>query len=126
MYESPFQSYPLLRSRPAVYPSEVVQDSASTDPMSEVQAMGSLVSPSTTLPSRSFPSASVQTNSLATYITPDLRPLKLAVASRALDPSKVICQYEIPGGGVCRDEGCQDIHPSRLQAVDGGLLPTGE
>jgi hypothetical protein len=30
-----------------------------------------------------------------------------------LDPSKQICQYELPGGGICRDEGCQDVHLSR-------------
>jgi len=30
----------------------------------------------------------------------------------------LICQYEIPGGGVCRDSGCRDVH---LSAGRGGL-----
>ncbi|SJL07562.1 uncharacterized protein ARMOST_10912 [Armillaria ostoyae] len=61
---------------------------------------------------------------------PDLRPLKTVTATKLLDPSKRICQYEIPGGGICRDVGCDDVHPSRLsnqqsspgQSVD----PSGE
>jgi len=58
---------------------------------------------------------------------PDLRPLKLATASRLLDPSKRICQYEVPGGGVCRDEGCEDVHLSRIagQGGRGGAEPSG-
>ncbi|GLB38373.1 hypothetical protein LshimejAT787_0502380 [Lyophyllum shimeji] len=57
---------------------------------------------------------------------PDLRPLKLATASRLLDPSKRICQYEVPGGGVCRDENCEDAHLSRIAGHGGrgGAEPT--
>jgi len=59
---------------------------------------------------------------------PDLRPLKLATASRLLDPSKRICQYEVPGGGVCRDEGCEDVHLSRIagQGGRGGAEPSDQ
>ncbi|KAF7365120.1 MADS-box transcription factor [Mycena venus] len=32
----------------------------------------------------------------------------------ALDPVKRICQYEVPGGGVCRDAGCEDVHLNRV------------
>ncbi|KIY46728.1 hypothetical protein FISHEDRAFT_75338 [Fistulina hepatica ATCC 64428] len=45
-----------------------------------------------------------------TSTIPDLRPLQLATASKLLDPSKRICQYEIPGGGICRDQSCEDLH----------------
>lgn len=31
-----------------------------------------------------------------------------------LDPGKRVCQYEVPGPGECRDEGCVDIHLRRL------------
>ena len=41
---------------------------------------------------------------------PDLQPLKRAASAKALDPSKRICQYELPGGGVCHDAGCEDVH----------------
>jgi hypothetical protein len=44
---------------------------------------------------------------------PDLRPLKLACKMKGLDPDKRVCQYEVPGGGVCRDAGCEDYHLSR-------------
>ncbi|KAJ7025330.1 hypothetical protein C8F04DRAFT_1269221 [Mycena alexandri] len=43
---------------------------------------------------------------------PNLLPLKLATCS-ALDPGKRVCQYEVPGGGVCRDGRCEDVHLSR-------------
>lgn len=52
----------------------------------------------------------------------DLRELKLAHAMHLLtDPTRPICQYEIPGGGECRDRECQDVHPSRMQ----GSEPSG-
>ena len=44
----------------------------------------------------------------------DLGPLKLATAIKQLDPSKRICQYEVPGGGVCKDASCDDIHLNTL------------
>ncbi|KAI0926748.1 hypothetical protein AcV5_007455 [Taiwanofungus camphoratus] len=34
------------------------------------------------------------------------------------DPSTRICQYEVPGGGECRDRDCQDVHLSRLHSVE--------
>ncbi|KAG5652882.1 hypothetical protein H0H81_003245 [Sphagnurus paluster] len=45
-----------------------------------------------------------------------------------LDPLKRICQFEVPGGGVCRDEGCEDMHLSRLAGPDGrsSAQPTDE
>ncbi|EPS94746.1 hypothetical protein FOMPIDRAFT_1026096 [Fomitopsis schrenkii] len=44
----------------------------------------------------------------------DLRDLKTAHAKNLLtDPSRPICQYEVPGGGECRDTECECIHLSR-------------
>lgn len=45
----------------------------------------------------------------------DLQSLKLATAMRSIDPSRQLCRYEVPGGGVCHDDGCNDVHISRLQ-----------
>ncbi|KAJ7761580.1 hypothetical protein DFH07DRAFT_421926 [Mycena maculata] len=63
----------------------------------------------TSLPSFSSSSSTYNT----VFPLPNLKPLELATCS-ALDPGKRICQYEVPGGGVCRDAGCEDVHLSRL------------
>jgi hypothetical protein len=55
--------------------------------------------------------------------SPNLNPLKVATAVKALDPSKRVCQYEVPGGGICRDPGCEDVHLSRV--LDGVMEPSG-
>jgi len=51
---------------------------------------------------------------------PDLKLLKLATAAKRLDPLKRVCQYEIPGGGACRDEKCEDVHLGRFMDSIGG------
>ncbi len=51
----------------------------------------------------------------------DLKPLQAITLYKWLDsPSKFLCQYEVPGG-ECRDSTCEDVHPSRVGAVE----PTG-
>lgn len=45
----------------------------------------------------------------------NLEALKSAAIGKVLHPFKRICRYEVPGGGTCRDEGCDDVHLSRLQ-----------
>lgn len=74
----------------------------------------------------SVDSSASASSSLASI--PDLQPLKRAASVKALDPSKRICQYELPGGGVCRDAGCEDVHLRRSDlnrtGVD-GVEPTG-
>lgn len=89
-YDSPFRSYPLLRSR-----SRVVSD---------LETVTYLTS--------SRPS----TEDLKMHV-PDLRPLRVAVLLREVggDPEKRLCQYEIPGGGICRDKTCSDLHIGDLQ-----------
>jgi len=49
---------------------------------------------------------------------PDLRALWLATNIKLLDPSKTVCQYEVPGGGECRDESCDDVHLGRIVGSD--------
>jgi hypothetical protein len=51
---------------------------------------------------------------LVLFPPPSLKALKLATAANLLDPTKRICQYEIPGGGVCRNDECEDVHLSRI------------
>ncbi|KAF7985557.1 hypothetical protein HWV62_3817 [Athelia sp. TMB] len=90
-------------------PSALDHPGASTSSIfsSSLSSLGSSASLSS---SSSFASTS--------YTVPDLAPLKKSTSFKALDPSKQICQYELPGGGVCRDAGCEDIHLSRVADVD--------
>ncbi|KAF5360367.1 hypothetical protein D9756_004913 [Leucocoprinus leucothites] len=53
-------------------------------------------------------------------VVPDLGPLKVATVMNSLDTSRQLCRYEIPGGGVCRDEGCTNVHISRILAEADG------
>jgi len=51
--------------------------------------------------------------------TPNLQNLKMQTAARRMtDKSSEnarICQFEVPGGGECRDTTCGDLHLSQLQ-----------
>ena len=47
----------------------------------------------------------------------DLKPLKqVAVLKYLSDPQGRVCQYDM--GGECRDKDCENIHLSRLSAVE--------
>ncbi|KAI0632427.1 hypothetical protein C8Q77DRAFT_1125678 [Trametes polyzona] len=49
----------------------------------------------------------------------DLGPLKeMAVQKYLSSGSGRICQYEVPGGGECRDKNCEDVHLSRISLVE--------
>ena len=49
----------------------------------------------------------------------DLKPLKQAAVMKYLsDNTRQVCQYALPGGGECRDKSCENIHLSRLSAVE--------
>lgn len=82
--------------------------------------------PTHTLSSLSHISSSSSSSSIP---IPNLKPLRLATASKLLDPLKQVCRYEVPGGGVCRDEGCEDVHLSRIFGFRGasgtGAEPSG-
>jgi len=56
--------------------------------------------------------------------TPNLQNLKMQTAARRMtDKSSEnvrICQFEVPGGGECRDTTCGDLHLSQLQVEPNG------
>jgi len=131
-YNSPFKFYPLLylRSQPgrnsnsslrtSSSPSSLVSSSNSPTSL-RASSFGCLSSPS--LPcSFQFALAS------AYSIFPNLKLLRLATVSKLLDPLRPICQYEIPGGGICRDAGCADVHLNLLTGHDGngGVEPSDQ
>ena len=55
---------------------------------------------------------------------PDLKGLRMQAAARCMTnydlESTRICQFELPGGGECRDTACGDMHLSVLQAEPNG------
>lgn len=55
---------------------------------------------------------------------PNLESLRVLAAARRMTDSGLengrICQFEVPGGGECRDEACGDIHLSLLQVEPHG------
>jgi hypothetical protein len=104
-YISPLRFYPLLVSE-----SDGTSLAGSASSLETASFIGS--------------SLSVETLPSSRLLTPDLKQLRLATISKSLDPLKRVCKYEVPGGGVCRDEGCEDVHLSRLVA-DQEAEPTG-
>lgn len=109
IYDSLFKSFPFLRSR-----------SHQMLPASDRQQTSSSAFSSTLIPSlaSSTLTAPYPLHASTSSILLGLKHLKTAIIFQTLDPSKQICQYELPGGGVCRDAGCQDMHLSRI--ADGG------
>ncbi|TFK40858.1 hypothetical protein BDQ12DRAFT_680167 [Crucibulum laeve] len=145
-YASPFELYPFLRYRSRPMSSDRLATNSQASPSTSTSVIPSTTLVSSTaqssLPS-TFPAASIYPSSLSTpsftsqsssssssVPIPDLRPLKLATSSRMLDPSKRICQYEVPGGGVCRDDHCEDLHLNRIMGsgtdVGSGVEPSDE
>ena len=108
-YVSPFDHYPLLRSHSSPY------FTSHSFPTSSI-----------TSDFRSFPTPIASLTPIGPSFVPDLKPLRLAVLSKRLDPSQRLCHFE-SGGGTCRDDKCEDLHLSKLEgATASGLLePTG-
>ena len=114
-YHSIFELYPLLRGH---------SRSMSSDPdfpshLSSHSSLHMYPSTRTSLSSSSSVLAEPSSYFLSSYSLPELNleALKSAAISKVLHPFKRICRYEVPGGGTCRDEGCDDVHLSRLQGV---------
>ncbi|KAJ7695645.1 hypothetical protein B0H17DRAFT_1054978 [Mycena rosella] len=91
--------------------------SSQSSSLSSFPSSSSILSASSSISSLpSFSSSSSTYHSV--FPLPDLRPLKLTTCS-ALDPAKTICRFEVPGGGVCRDAGCKDLHLQRVGRESG-------
>jgi len=54
----------------------------------------------------------------------NLRRLRLQAAARRMTDNNLenvrICQFEVPGGGECRDSACDDMHLSQLEVEPNG------
>ncbi|KAF8177009.1 hypothetical protein BJ912DRAFT_692975 [Pholiota molesta] len=123
VYRSPFDSYPCLRDHPHRMLSDPFSISHDLSAVSSQPIQSSMLSDSRF----SYTKPSISPYSSTDLHLPDLRPLKLASTVRLFDPLKRICQYEIPGGGTCRDEHCEDIHLNRLESMNplGMVEPSG-
>ena len=55
---------------------------------------------------------------------PNLESLRVLATARRMTDNGLengrICQFEVPGGGECRDEACGDVHLSQLQVEPHG------
>jgi hypothetical protein len=55
---------------------------------------------------------------------PNLKRLKMQAAARRITDNSLenvrICQFEVPGGGECRDTACADVHLSQLEVEPKG------
>lgn len=106
IYQSPLQSYPFSRWHLQL-----------TDPsdFSNASMTGSSEGLSVLTPSGSFSSNSASGSGPVDSRDANrpgdlLRSLKMITLFKSIDPDRRICQFEIPGGGVCRDDMCEDLH----------------
>ncbi|KAJ3987937.1 hypothetical protein F5890DRAFT_1494893 [Lentinula detonsa] len=113
-YISIFDSYPLLRIRPR----PIFEREDGTIAMDHFSS--SLSGPYSHY--ISYPSLSSFSSSASSFVSllSALHPLRLATVSQLLDPYKRICQFEVPGGGFCRDSSCEDLHISRIAGTSTG------
>lgn len=128
IYRSPFELFPLLRdyTGPMLLSGPVSSLSSS----SVLHMYPSTRSSLSSIPDFVYAEHSTlhsSSSSSSAVLLPDLKPLKLASQVKVLDPFKRLCQYEVPGGGTCRDDGCEDVHLSRLEGANqmGQVEPTG-
>lgn len=109
-YRSPLSSYPLLCANSQEFLSDTTFPRAMDN---------------------SFPFVDTYSGARTDSVDPhvligvNLRSMKTAAVNRWLsDPSRRVCQYEVPGGGECRDPTCQDIHPSLAWTVEPSGTPS--
>ncbi|KAF5369535.1 hypothetical protein D9758_002783 [Tetrapyrgos nigripes] len=109
-YNSVLDEYPLLRSRPRPVLSYDISPDLNSILTSDNNYSSLIIAPPlSSIRSTSHPSSPVYTMPSSSPVI-DLKPLKLAKVSQSFVASRKICQYEIPGGGVCRDAKCEDFH----------------
>jgi hypothetical protein len=108
-YQSPLQSYPFSRWHLHLTgPRNSVNGSMASSPDGL-----SILTPSGSFSSNSSHSSTSADSKDVTMAGNLLRSLKMATLFKSLDPDRRICQFEIPGGGVCRDDKCEDLHIER-------------
>ncbi|KAF9649382.1 hypothetical protein BDM02DRAFT_1844321 [Thelephora ganbajun] len=108
-YQSPLQSYHFSRWHLHLTdPSDLSNTSTtgSSDGLSILTPSGSFSSNSAS----GSPSADSKDSTIPGSL---LRSLKMVTFFKSHDLDKRICQFEIPGGGVCRDDKCEDLHIER-------------
>ena len=105
-YQSPLQSYPFSRWR--LHLTDL-SDSSNTSTAGSSNGL-SILTPSGSFSSNSASSSTSADSKDATVPGDLLRSLKMITLFKSLDPDRRICQFEIPGGGVCRDDMCEDLH----------------
>jgi len=121
-YRSIFSSYSSLR------PGSTSSNSSSstTSPHTPSAALLSTNSPTSymfhqfsssfSLTSQAQPNInSADLSDLGTQI--DLASLRHSVVAE-IDPHRRLCQFEIPGGGVCKDSTCPDVHSREFEPSD--------
>lgn len=105
-YQSPLQSYPFSRWHLHLTgPSDVVNGPivSGTGDQTILTPSGSFSTNSAGGSVPAHPKDATMTDNL-------LRSLKMATLFKNLDPERRICRFEIPGGGACRDDKCEDLH----------------
>ncbi|GAV99874.1 hypothetical protein LENED_001360 [Lentinula edodes] len=114
-YISIFDSYPLLRFRPR----PILQEGVGTIATHSSPSSASIITAHFLSPTSSFSSPSSFLSLLS--LLSAIRMVRLATVSQLLDPHKRVCQYEIPGGGICKDSDCEDFHMHRMGGASRGL-----
>lgn len=127
-YHSPFDSYPLLLRDSLLLSTGAKNARASLSDNSFMYPSSLLLHlDSSSAYAEHFISSDPSSTSRLGIPLPNMKPLRQATMTKLLDPFKRICQYEVPGGGTCRDEGCEDVHLSRLEGANqlGIIEPNG-
>jgi len=130
LYDSPLSRYPLLRPRSG--PDSNSGNTSFANLQSETttasQASARTLSPlSVPFPSPiSCTTDAVSSHSSSPIPLPDLKQLKEAVLHRSLaqltrrSTDLRVCPYEVPGGGVCRDKDCEELHLGQISTEPSG------
>jgi len=105
-YQSPLQSYPFSRWHLHLTDPSDFSRASMGGSVSILTPSGSFSSNCASGPGSVDPKDAVVAGDL-------LRSLKMVTLFKNLDPDRRICQFEIPGGGVCRDDKCEDLHLER-------------
>lgn len=132
-YDSPLARYPLLR--PRFGPNTSAGNASLVASQSEITTIAPQASARRSSPaSVHFPcldscaTGAVSSHPCSPIPLPDLKGLKHAVLHRSLaqltrrSPDLRVCPYEVPGGGVCRDRDCGELHLGRIGKEPSGTL----